>query len=353
MTPAKNERNHKVILYILIVFLFLVTFRFLANAFLPFIIAFLFAVLIRSFVGFVENVTGMNTKISAGICATVCYALFFLAVFLTAKALICEAISLFDNLPRIYETSISPLLQKAEQFLLDLNGGGGEFKKIMASFLENAEGEIISLIKTLSGNAAEKIGQTLLKIPEIFITITVTIVASFFISIDYDSIKKFFLSHARDSHKHSVSKIKGVFFDAVGKMCVAYLLIFIITFAELVIGLFLLRVKYALVISFVIAVADIFPIIGTGTILIPWSILELLNGNKPLSIGLLTIFLIISVVRNIIEPKLIGQNSGIHPLVTMIAMYVGLKIGGVMYAILLPFIVIIIKRLKENTEFLF
>ncbi len=350
MTNAKKDGRFRMIFYLLLIVALFFAFKYLADLLLPFIIGFLFAMLIRSFVRFVENVTGMNSKISAGICTLVCYILIFSAIFFIARALISEIIHFFDNLPRIYETNISPLIHRFELYLSDINGQNSEFEKMIASFLANAEDEIVDIIKTFSGNAAEKIGQILLKIPEIFVTITVTIVASFFISIDYDAIKKVLVSHIENNAKYRVGKIKEVFFDAVGKICASYLLIFLITFAELAAGLFLLKVKYALVISLIIAIADIFPVIGTGTILVPWSVIELLNGNKPLAIGLLAIFLIISIVRNIIEPKLIGKNSGIHPVATMIAMYVGLKIGGVLCAILLPFTLIVIKHLKDKGE---
>ena len=347
----KNDGHIKTIVYVLTALSLLFCFKYLADLLLPFIIGFLFAVLIRSFVRFVENVTGMNSKVSAGICTAVCYIFIFTVVFLTLRALICEIIHFFDNLPKIYESNISPIIKRIELLLSGVDGKSGEFEKMIASFLDNAEGEIINFIKTLSGNAAEKIGKTLLKIPEIFVTITVTIVASFFISIDYDVIKKFLISNIENNTKHRVNKIKGAIFEAVGKLCVSYVVIFLITFSQLATGLFLLKVRYALAISLIIALADIFPVIGTGTILLPWSIIELLNGNKPLAIGLIALFLIISIVRNIVEPKLIGKNSGIHPVVTMIAMYVGLKIGGVIYAILLPFALIIIKQLKQNGDF--
>ena len=349
---TKKEMYSKIILYILLTISLFFVFKYLAVLLLPFIVGFLFAMLIRSFVRFVENVTGMNSKISAGICTAVCYILIFVAIFFTARALISEGIHFFDSLPKIYEANISPLIKKIELLLSGVDGKNSEFEKMISSFLLSAEGEIIDFIKTISGNAAEKLATILLKIPDLFVTITVTVVATFFISIDYDTINSYFISKLEAGTKNKITKIKATLFDAICKMCLSYLFIFFITFAELMVGLFLLRIRYALVISLLIAVADIFPVIGTGTILVPWAIAELVNGNKPLALGLLALFLIISVVRNIIEPKIIGKNSGIHPVVTMIAMYIGLKTGGVLYAILFPFALNVMKQLKDNSEFL-
>lgn len=325
-----------------------IIFRYLGGLLLPFIIGFVFAMLIRNFVRFIEKATGMNSKISAGICTAICYILIFALVFFAVRALIGEIIRFFDNLPEIYEINISPIIKRAEKYFSDMSGRNSEFEKMVASILGNAENELVNFVKTLSGNAAEKLANLLLKIPDLFVTITVTIVASFFISMDFDTINNFFLSQFGKNTKQRFVKLKEVLFDAAGKVCLSYLLIFLITFAELTAGLFLLRVKYALVISMVIAIADIFPIIGTGTILIPWAVIELTNGDRPLALGLFVLFLIISVVRNIIEPKIIGKNSGIHPIATMIAMYLGLKIGGVIYAIAFPFFLIIIKELNAK-----
>ncbi|MBQ8868507.1 MAG: sporulation integral membrane protein YtvI [Oscillospiraceae bacterium] len=315
---------------------------------LPFIIGFIFAMLIRSFVRFIEDVTGMNSKISAGICTAMCYVLIFLLIYFTVRLFTGEIIRFFDNLPQLYETKIAPTIKKIEQLISGFGGKNSEFEKMITSFLIGAENELSAFFKTLSGNAAESLAKLLLKIPDLLVTITVTIVSSFFISIDYTAINDFFLSQLKPKTRERFTQIKEVFFKSVSRICVSYFLIFLITFAELSVGLFLLRVKHPLVISMVIAVADIFPVIGTGTILIPWSMIELLNGNKPLALGIFVLFLIISVVRNIIEPKIIGKNSGIHPVATMVAMYVGLKLGGVVCAVALPFVIIILKELNDK-----
>lgn len=347
----KNNLRKKLLdiaLSILIIIVFLAAFRYFGNLLLPFVIGFIFATLIRSFVKFIEKATGMNSKISAGICTAVCFVVIFVLVFVAVRAVVGEVIRLADNLPELYENNISPIIKRAEQFFSSINKGDSGFEKMLLSFFANAENKALDFVTTLSGNAAEKLANLLIKIPDLFVTVTVTIVATFFISIDYDTINDYLMSRLENTTKSKLTIIKETLFDAVGKMCLSYLFIFLITFAELAAGLFLLRIKYALVISLIIAVADIFPVIGTGTILLPWAVIELVNGNKPLALGLFALFLIISVVRNIVEPKLIGKNSGIHPIATMAAMYVGLKIGGILCAIAFPFAIMILKELNDK-----
>ena len=130
-----------------------------------------------------------------------------------------------------------------------------------------------------------------------------------------------------------------------------YIIIFLLTFLELFVGLSLLGIRNSAALAITIALADILPLIGTGTILIPWGIISLLIDRAPLAVGLFTLYLIITIVRNIIEPKIIGKNIGLHPLLTLSSMYIGLKIGGIFWAVLLPILLMIIKILNDNGFF--
>lgn len=113
-------------------------------------------------------------------------------------------------------------------------------------------------------------------------------------------------------------------------VCVrSYALIMSITFVELSIGLTLIRIDHAILVAFVIAIFDILPVLGTGGIMIPWAILTAIQGNYPLALGLLVVYLVITVIRNIIEPKIVGSQLGLHPVVTLCSMFVGAQLFGV------------------------
>ena len=117
----------------------------------------------------------------------------------------------------------------------------------------------------------------------------------------------------------------------------------LITFSLLLIGFLVLGIKYALILSFICAIVDILPILGVGSVLIPFAIIEFAKGNLKLGIGLVVLYLIITVSRQIIEPKIIGAKIGIHPLLTLFSMYLGLSLFGVFGIILGPFTVLILK----------
>ncbi|MBQ9151486.1 MAG: AI-2E family transporter, partial [Clostridia bacterium] len=116
------------------------------------------------------------------------------------------------------------------------------------------------------------------------------------------------------------------------------LLLGLLTFCLSFIGLALLRVPYAFILALLLAVVDLLPLLGTGIILIPWALVCLLLGQVKLGIGLLVLYAVATLVRQILEPKLIGDGLGLHPLVSLLSMYAGLRLFGVWGMILAPLV---------------
>ena len=121
-----------------------------------------------------------------------------------------------------------------------------------------------------------------------------------------------------------------------------------ITFLELFTGLSILRVDYALPIAAIVAVLDILPVLGSGGILIPWAVVELILKNYSLCVGLFALYLVITIVRNIIEPRIVGSQIGLHPIITISSMYAGLKLFGFAGFILGPVAAILVKYLNDT-----
>ena len=130
----------------------------------------------------------------------------------------------------------------------------------------------------------------------------------------------------------------------------ACLLLGLLTFLQIFIGLALLRVPYAFILAFLIALVDFLPLLGTGIILLPWATVCLLLGKLRLGIGLLILYAVSSVVRQILEPKLIGEGLGLHPLVSLAAMYAGLRLFGVWGMILAPLVTAGVKSMLTKGE---
>ena len=194
-------------------------------------------------------------------------------------------------------------------------------------------------------------------LPSTILSVVVAVVSCFFMASDYDKVKELVLGFFSDSKRKSVVKTKRTATKAIAKLLKAYATIMVITFAEMFLGLFLLKLigvydgSYIAIISFVTCIIDIIPVLGTGTVLIPWAVFNLIFGNFGMGVGLLVIYAAITVIRQIIEPKLVANQAGLPAIVTIMAMFIGVRIFGAFGIILLPFTVIILKLLYDEGVF--
>ena len=177
-----------------------------------------------------------------------------------------------------------------------------------------------------------------------------TIISSFFFAADYDMIIDVLLRQLSEKNRELILKIKTKGIDVLFKFGRAYAILMTLTFFEVFLGLLLLRVNNAFLIAFVTAVVDILPILGTGTVLIPWGIAMLILGHYPLGIGLLILYAIITVVRQTLEPRVVGQQIGLYPLITLTCMFVGTYLFGVVGLFGLPIIATILIQLNRSGD---
>lgn len=217
-----------------------------------------------------------------------------------------------------------------------------------------ASGDIFSTITENISKFISPIGSVISTVPNFIVGFVVSIVATCFMTSAYDDIKDFIFRQFSEENQYKVRRAKFILISSVGKMIKAYALIIIITTAELFLGLSILKLTgvfdgaHILIISFIIACIDIIPVLGTGTVMIPWSVYSFVTGNIGMGIGLLVIYATITVIRQFIEPKLVAGQVGISPVVTIISMFIGIKIFGAIGIFILPFIVIIINLLNEE-----
>ena len=141
---------------------------------------------------------------------------------------------------------------------------------------------------------------------------------------------------------------KDGFFTVFLKYMRSYLLLLVITFLEMTVGLFLIRAPYPLVMARVIAALDLLPVIGVGVVLIPWGVWSFAAGRTPFGIGLLVLFAFHTVFRQIIEPKIVGKNLGVHPLLTLLFIYVGYSVFGIVGLLLVPVLTVGVKAIARE-----
>ena len=174
------------------------------------------------------------------------------------------------------------------------------------------------------------------KIPLWFLTVVVTIFCSGFISLDYPKVMQLLLLPIPQKLRPGLARLKNFAATTLLRLVRAYLLLLLITFGELCLGLWLLGVGPFAAVAAVIALLDLLPVIGTGSVLVPWAVLVLLGGESGLGWGLIVLYLVITVARNFLEPRIVGSSIGLPPLLSLVCVYAGLRLFGVLGAVLMP-----------------
>lgn len=192
------------------------------------------------------------------------------------------------------------------------------------------------------------------QIPLFAAGLLVCIVSCCFMTADYHNLRDSILRQVKPDSQAAVVRAKQVTFSTIGKMGKSYSIIIGITFTEMVIGLCILKLcglytgGYIFAIALVTAVVDILPVLGTGTILIPWAVVSFCTGKIGFGIGLLVLYAIIGVIRQIVEPKLVSAQLGLPPYLTLAAMYIGTQLFGFLGLFLLPLLLTLLKVLNDE-----
>ncbi|NLI93401.1 MAG: sporulation integral membrane protein YtvI [Peptococcaceae bacterium] len=184
-------------------------------------------------------------------------------------------------------------------------------------------------------------------IPNVFFLSLIYFISVYLFCIQLDNVHNRFYSFFKDSSRRKVIYILGDLRRAAFGFLKAQVILSTITFIISFLGLAILKVKYAAVISFIIILVDILPILGTGSVLMPWATVSLLQGNIFLAIGLSILFIVIIVIRKSIEPKVLGERIGLSALATLVSLWIGFKVMGVMGIFLFPLALIFYKALVK------
>lgn len=191
-------------------------------------------------------------------------------------------------------------------------------------------------------------------IPSVLIGIVIGLVAWIFFTKDYNKIVRFIQRQMPKDKKNTLVEFKQVFYKTILTMFRAYGLIMCITFGELLLGFSILSMLgimkngYFALIAAGIAIFDILPVAGSGGILMPWAIVCLVTGNYKQTIGLIIIYVVITVIRQYIEPKIVGTSLGVNPIVTLMGLYFGLKLFGFIGMFVVPITIMTLKALNDN-----
>ena len=325
---------------------------------MPFLLAFLLAALTRPIARFLAAKTGWPLRVCAVLGVLLFLLLFGVLLYLLCLRLSLELQRLFDFLA---EDSVKedgrisqllrffrewgarlPFLSRLQNIVL-FKDVFGDPEQYLATQLQKLFGE-------LAGKLTGGVAALIRRLPGIFLFLVVTLIACFYFALEYDKVCDVFLRLLPRSLRARFPEWKMRFLRALKRCVKAYFLLFLLTFGELFLGFFLLRVSYPFLLAALIATLDVLPVLGVGTVLIPWAIAALLTGGTARGVGLLILYGAITVVRQIAEPHFVGKSIGLHPILMLVAFYVGLSLFGVIGLLIGPVLALLCKLLFERAN---
>ena len=184
------------------------------------------------------------------------------------------------------------------------------------------------LATSVSAKAVSMISGVAVSLPGLFIKLVLFIIGTVFISMDYDVLLGWCLNQMNEKTRNIFFEVKAYIVGTLFVVIRSYILIMTITFVELSIALTIVGIDNSILVALCIAIFDILPVLGTGGVMIPWTVINLVLGNFKLAAGLAITYVIVTIIRNIIEPKIVGGQLGLHPIVTLSSMFAGVQMLG-------------------------
>lgn len=299
------------------------------NFFYPFVIGWIIAVIANPLVRFLEKRLKIVRKHGSVLIVVSVISLIIIVFYFLISKLISETAGFVQGLPDLYETvrtEIQQLLSGVERILRFLPQG---VQESVNQFFTHMGDSLNLLVQKIASPTVIVAGNVVKSIPAALVYTIVTIFSSYLFIVDKDKIMRVISRYIPQGGVRYYQYLKKDVKHLVGGYFLAQFKIMFIIAAVLAIGFLILGVDYALLLAVVIAVLDFLPILGTGTVLVPWALVRLVSGEYAFGFGLLIIYILTLVLRQIIQPKIVGDTMGLDPLMTLLFLYLGFKISGI------------------------
>ncbi|MGN1443118.1 MAG: sporulation integral membrane protein YtvI [Acutalibacteraceae bacterium] len=374
VVEKRRQTIINVIYFGMIVAIAAVLLRYAVGICMPFIIAFVFAAILQKPKNFLVRKTPLKKGLASAICVLLALVLIVLVFSLIGARVFDEIKGFIDYLVQQFK-DLETLVDKIENWLSGVIASLPQFlekslaessEKFFTKLRESINGESAELAQEITSGIAGKFSMswistpingvisTARQLPNVFVAVIITIVSCCFLTSDFQNVMGFIKLQFPEEKRKDLTRAKAILKDSLGKMGKAYLIIMFITFVEMSVGLTVLRLigvfesNYIVLIAAATAIIDIVPLLGTGTVIFPWALYCLIMKDYGMAIGLVIIYVVISVIRQVIEPKLVAGQLGLSPIVTITAMYLGLKLFGFIGMFVLPITIIVLKLLNDE-----
>jgi sporulation integral membrane protein YtvI len=318
---------------------------------LPFLLAAALAALIRPIAAFLERKCKMPKKVASILLLILLLFFFGVLIVWGCERLILELQKLMNQIGTdgaAWSARISHIIDVVTRlsehipFLARIKSNGS-----LTAFWNEVDAKLAEIITdTLtrySTHIPDLITSVIRGIPGALIFLLTFVLAAFYLCADLTAIGTSLISHMPEHWQSRLSQSKQTLSQIGGNYLRAYFSLFLLTFFELLVGFTFLHLPYIFLPSLLIALVDILPVFGVGTVLVPWGLIELLRGNVGRGTALLVLCAIILLIRQLVEPRIVGKSIGLHPLATLFAAYAGLQLFGLLGMLLGPAVALLVK----------
>ena len=360
----KYSRYFLMLLLIIAVIAAFYVLPYAAVLFLPFIIGWIVSFAASPMVKFLKK--KLHIPYMVGAIITVLLLLSLLAlIVVTAVSMVTDASTyiignwewIVETVSEYYTSAYEGLVRWSDSLPFDfmemlnidaLNGKPGGVSKDIDRMGSEFIADITSIIRPFAGNVATGTISVVKSLPEAIIFIVMLMLSTYFFTSGKEKYHEWYQNNVSEDKKIKMQFIKTECFGALLGMLRAQMILALITACELFVGFLIMGIDNAVVLSLVVAVVDLLPILGVGTVLIPWAVINLLAGGSIfITVGMLVLYFICLSVRNIIQPKILGESIGISSLASLIAIWVGYKIYGFIGMLIMPVIATVLYKFYD------
>ncbi len=313
----------------------------------PFILAWLLTLMLRPFIRFLDQRLHLVRPVNVAVTMLLVLGIGSVALFFLVSRTFFELKRIAYLLPGYFD-QVQLQVDRVLTNVRDISVG---FSPEFATSVERGLIGLTERLEETAGAIMQYIFQLSFGVPELLIIGIIALVATYFLSVDYERIKLGLARLIPLPWRESLGQALVSSGVALNGIVRAQMIIFGVTFTQLAIGFWLLRIDHWFTLAFLVFLLDILPIIGTGVVIVPWIIWSLLINNTLFALLLLVLYLIILITRNLLTPKLYAESFGLDPLSTLVAMYIGLKLIGIWGVFLAPFVLMVVlvfwKKFRE------
>lgn len=327
-----------------------VYFGFRAIVFLmPFVIGWIISAIASPMVNWLEKRFNIVKKLGSALIVILVIGLIVTGIYFAISRIVIEVGDLVKNIPEMYAQLESGLRQIGGTL-------SGLFEKLPMgiqngwnSFMANLDESMTGIMAKISDPAMAAAGNFAKRLPFYLISVIVAILSAYFFTIQREDVLKWMKKIAPESVEKRMTLVMDNLRYALGGYFKAQFKIMGVVFLILVVGFAVLGIRYFVLVAFLISFLDFLPFFGTGTAMIPWGIYKFLMGDYKTAVILVVLYAITQIIRQLLQPKLVGDSVGMNPLVTLLLLYVGYRLGSVFGMILsVPIGMVLINMLQAG-----